>query len=141
MILYCYNYGGILPVRAHPYDAGADVFIKNKIIVNPHSTIKIPLGFGIDIPAGYTACIHPRSSLGSKGITTHLAPIDTGYTGEINCILTNTSDNTVEIPGATAVGQLVIFPIMITDFTFDKIPNTRGSGAFGSTGHADVIIK
>lgn len=138
MFIKMYNFGGQMPIRAHEYDAGADVFPKDSFTIAPHETKKIPLGIGIEVPVGMTACIFPRSSLGSKGITTHLAPIDTGYTGEIHAIVTNTSNREYHIGKNVAVGQLVMFPVVLSCYTFDNINNSRGNGAFGSTGHADV---
>ena len=138
MVIKMYDFGGRMPVRAHEYDAGADVFPMESFSIAPGETKKIPLGIGLEVPVGMTACIFPRSSLGSKGITTHLAPIDTGYTGEIHAIVTNTSKCEYHIGKNVAIGQLVMFPVVLSYYTFDDIINNRGNGAFGSTGHADV---
>ena len=48
-----------LPTRAHYNDAGADVYVclnnRSPIIIHAHETIKIPLGFGLEVPDGYMA--------------------------------------------------------------------------------------
>ena len=82
------------PLRAHYNDAGADVYSTQDILLEPHTTIKIPLGFGLELPDGFMACIFPRSGLTSKGIISNIPPIDSGYRGEIHAIITNTTDNT-----------------------------------------------
>lgn len=121
------------PLRAHYNDAGADVYSTQDILLEPHTTIKIPLGFGLELPDGFMACIFPRSGLTSKGIISNIPPIDSGYRGEIHAIITNTTDNTYIINKNDRIGQLVILPIILCDFV-EKLDNTRGEGGFGSTG-------
>ena len=121
------------PFRAHYNDAGADVYSTQDILLEPHTTIKIPLGFGLELPDGFMACIFPRSGLTSKGIISNIPPIDSGYRGEIHAIITNTTDNTYIINKNDRIGQLVILPIILCDFV-EKLDNTRGEGGFGSTG-------
>ena len=41
-----------LPFREHYNDAGADVRSMNTYSIEPHTTVKIPLGFGIKLPDG-----------------------------------------------------------------------------------------
>ena len=57
-----------LPFRAHYNDAGADVYSLEDYILEPHTTVKLPLGFGIELPDGFQANVYPRSGLSSKGI-------------------------------------------------------------------------
>ena len=121
------------PLRAHYNDAGADVYSTQDILLEPHTTIKIPLGFGLELPDGFMACIFPRSGLTSKGIISNIPPIDSGYRGEIHAIITNTTDNTYIINKNDRIGQLVILPIILCDFV-EKLDNIRGEGGFGSTG-------
>lgn len=121
------------PFRAHYNDAGADVYSTQDILLEPHTTIKIPLGFGLELPDGFMACIFPRSGLTSKGIISNIPPIDSGYRGEIHAIITNTTDNTYIINKNDRIGQLVILPIILCDFV-EKLDNIRGEGGFGSTG-------
>ena len=122
-----------VPFRAHYNDAGADVYSTQDILLEPHTTIKISLGFGLELPDGFMACIFPRSGLTSKGIISNIPPIDSGYRGEIHAIITNTTDNTYIINKSDRIGQLVILPIILCDFV-EKLDNTRGEGGFGSTG-------
>ena len=121
------------PFRAHYNDAGADIYSTQEITVNPHTTVKIPLGFGLNLPDGFMACIYPRSGLTTKGIISHIPPIDSGYTGEIHAIITNTTTEPYIINKDDRIGQIVILPIILCDFVED-LGNERGDNGFGSSG-------
>lgn len=126
-----------LPFRAHPNDAGADVHIclheSSSVTIWPSETVRIPLGFGLEIPDGYAGYVYPRSGLSSKGIVCELPPIDSRYRGEIHAIVTNCSSVKQSFKNGDRIGQLVIAPIIIADFITEEMPE-RGSDAFGSTG-------
>lgn len=122
-----------LPKRAHENDAGADCYALEHHVIPPHTTIKIPLGFGLVLPDGYAAYIFPRSGLSVKGIVAELPPIDSGYRGEVHAILSNLTDKEYIVKTGDRIGQLVITPIVIVDFITEDIAE-RGTGAFGSTG-------
>lgn len=121
------------PRRAHENDAGADVFVNEDIVVHPHETVKVPLGFGLELPDGYMACVYPRSGLSSKGIVCELPPIDSGYKGEVHAIVSNLTDASYMLYAGTRVGQLVVTPVILADFITHDIKE-RGTGAFASTG-------
>lgn len=127
------DFGGRSPERAHANDAGADVFCPCSITIKPSEVSKIPLGFGLRIPDGYAGYIFPRSGLSSKGIVCELPPIDSGYRGEVHAIISNVGNVEYKIKAGERIGQLVIMPVLIPDFTFENWEE-RGTGAFGSTG-------
>jgi len=127
------DFGGKIPKRAHVNDAGADVFSPRNEVIHPRQICKIPLGFGLRIPDGYAGYIFPRSGLSAKGIVCELPPIDSGYTGEVHAIVSNVSDEAYEIKENDKIGQLIIMPVVIPEFTFEEWKE-RGTGAFGSTG-------
>lgn len=127
------DFGGKSPKRAHANDAGADVFSPINEVIHPGQICKIPLGFGLRIPDGYAGYIFPRSGLSTNGIVCELPPIDSEYTGEVHAIISNVSNEKYEIKVDDKIGQLVIMPVLIPDFTFDEWKE-RGIGAFGSTG-------
>ncbi len=127
------NYGGQMPVRAHYNDAGADVFSPGTYVLYPQQVVKVPLGFGIEIPDGLAGFIFPRSSLSAKGIICELPPIDSGYCGEAHAIIANVSCNTYNIQKGERIGQLLILPIVIADFVIE-LGKERSMGAFGSSG-------
>lgn len=126
-----------LPKRAHYNDAGADVYAcphtNSKVKIWANSSIKIPLGFGLEIPDGYMGLVFPRSGLSSKGITCELPPIDSGYRGEIHAIMTNNTNTDYWIEKGERIGQLVILPVVLAEYV-TELGEERDLGAFGSTG-------
>lgn len=134
------------PMRNHYNDAGADVYAHIEshtcdyyedltIEVLPHTIRKIPLGFGLELPNGFVAFVVPRSGASTtKGITTEMVPIDSGYRGEIHAIVYNANDYPIRIANGDKIAQLVIVPVVLSDFTFDD-QRERGDKAFGSSGY------
>lgn len=122
-----------LPSRAHANDVGADVYALRDTIIEVGCSRAIPLGFGLDLPAGFGAFIFPRSSQSKEGIDCKLPPLDPGYTGEMHAIIHNGGHEAYHIYAGDRIGQLVILPVALPDFVRD-LGETRGAGAFGSTG-------
>lgn len=122
-----------LPNRKHYNDAGADIYATRDVLIYPHTTEKIPLGLGIELPDGFAGFIFPRSGLSSKGIVCELPPIDSGYRGEIHAIVSNVSNEPYVVKTGDRIGQLVITPVVIADFVTETLEE-RGTGAFASTG-------
>lgn len=128
------NYGyNNKPFRAHYNDAGADVYNNTDLKLKPHQTVKIPLGFGLDLPDGLMCCVYPRSSMSAKGIVSQIPPVDSGYKGEMHCVLTNTTDKDYDIKQGDRIGQLIITPVILAEFV-EELGNERGDKAFGSSG-------
>ena len=128
------DFGGELPWREHPFDAGADVFA-NETIQIPHcSTSKVRLGVGIRLPHGYVCDLRPRSGWASCGVHISLGTIDASYSGEMCAIVFNLSGDTVEIKKGTKIGQLVIHPVTLCEFVWKIHGDNRGDKGFGSTG-------
>ena len=122
-----------IPYRAHVNDAGADVYLLERTILREGETKALRLGFGLEIPIGYLGAIYPRSGHAKRGIISQIPPIDSGYTGEIHAIITNTTNTNVTLEEGERVGQLVIYPIAIVDFQLEQQVQ-RGNNAFNSTG-------
>jgi len=121
------------PFRAHYNDAGADIYSPAEYVLKPHTTTKIPLGFGIELPDGMMGVIFPRSSYATRGIVAEHPPIDSGYRGEIHCILTNMTDEYFGISKDDRIGQLVIMPVIVADFV-ESLTEERQTNGFGSSG-------
>ena len=120
------------PLRAHYNDAGADVYSLEDYILEPYTTAKLPLGFGMELPDGFQCNVYPRSGLSSKGIISQIPPIDSGYTGEVHAIITNTTDKQYIIKKDDKIAQLVVTPILLVDFV-ESLGEERGANGFGST--------
>lgn len=125
--------GTHLPARQHYNDAGADVYTAEGVTLRPHETKRIPLGFSLELPDGYMACVFPRSGMSCDGLVCELPPIDSGYTGEVHAIVSNLTDHLQQVPGGTRVGQLVVMPVVLADFV-EELGSERGDAGFGSTG-------
>ena len=121
------------PFRAHDNDAGADVYMPYDCTIKPGEIAKIPLGFGIEVPDGYAAFVFPRTSMAVKGLVCELPPVDSGYRGEIHAIISNVGDKQQSIRKGARIGQLIIIPVIISDYVFSR-GEQRGTGGFGSTG-------
>ena len=122
-----------VPTRKHYNDAGADVYTCMDASIMAHETMTLPLGFTIEVPDGYMACIFPRSSMALKGLVCEIPPIDSGYRGEVRAIVSNLTDYAQFIPKGMRIGQLVVLPCIICDFV-TEFGDERGAGGFGSTG-------
>lgn len=126
------------PKRAFYNDAGSDVYTNNdtEIVLKPGTTVKIPLGFGIVLPDGLMGIMSPRSGKSSQGLVSHIPPIDSGYTGELNVIVSNISLVEQVIEPQTRIAQLVITPVILADFIAEEkfFGKERGANGFGSTG-------
>ena len=55
------------PFRPHENDAGADVYVPFDCTLNPGDIIKIPLGFGLEIPDGYAGYVFPSPADNQEG--------------------------------------------------------------------------
>ena len=83
----------VVPVYAHPGDAGADLMAAEAFVLTPGARATVPTGVSIALPDGYVAFVVPRSGLAAKhGITIVNSPgtVDAGYRGEIRVTVLNT---------------------------------------------------
>lgn len=126
------------PTRAHPQDAGLDIYAYESATVGPGCIIKIPTGIAVGIPEGQVGDIRPRSGLASRGVTVANSPgtIDPGYTGELIVMLHNQGRNILHIHKHDRIAQLVTLhintqPPVVVD-TLET--SERGNAGFGSTG-------
>lgn len=129
-----------LPRRAHPGDAGLDLFAVESCEVQPGARAAVHTGIAIAIPNGWAGLVVPRSGLArTHGVTVANAPglIDSGYRGEIIVLLVNHGTRTFDVEPGERVAQLVLTPVARGDFVeVTALPESdgRGEGGFGSTG-------
>jgi dUTP pyrophosphatase len=129
-----------LPARAHPGDAGTDLFAAQDAELAPGQRAIIPTGVAIALPDGYAAFVHPRSGLAARhGITLVNAPgtVDAGYRGEIRVTLLNTdTERPVRLQRGDRIAQLVVQRVAYPVFhEVETLPGSaRGEDGFGSTG-------
>ena len=75
-----------LPVRAHPGDAGVDLYSTTDAELAPGRRQLVGTGIAVALPHGTVGLIHPRSGLAARaGLSIVNTPgtIDAGYRGEI----------------------------------------------------------
>jgi dUTP pyrophosphatase len=130
------------PKRAHPTDAGADLFalftepgMENpRIELEPGNQILVDTGVSVKIPPNYAGFLHARSSQRNKGITCWgTGIIDSDYRGSLKVVLSNQSNKTYTITPDMAIAQLVIQRVQLVDFVDCWNDTDRGNGGFGST--------
>ena len=148
--------GAKMPTRAHPWDAGLDLYAIEDVLV-PAKEILVgysPFGFGnpqvkvvggsatidtgvhAEIPEGYVGFIKSKSGLMcNHGIITD-GTIDAHYTGPIKVCLFNHGGSKYEVKKGDKIAQLVIVPCLLPELELvDNLEETdRGDNGFGSTG-------
>lgn len=136
--------GERLPTKAHSTDVGWDCYYSGapiEIVLGPENgtaTIKVPLGFKVDLPAGVELQVRGRSGLASKSIFTHFGTVDPGYKGEVCVVLQGAwvKSFALNLKPGDKVCQVV--PKYVPQISFSQVfklnsLNDRGGG-FGSTG-------
>jgi dUTP pyrophosphatase len=128
--------GAKLPYRAHPTDAGADLFSNEDLEIYPNEQKLVDTGIAIKIPHGFAGFVYNRSSQGKKGITIphSVGVIDSGYRDTIKVLLKNIGDDPYKITTGDRIAQLVIQKVELVGFKDIWNDSTRGTGGFGSTG-------
>lgn len=147
--------GAFVPTRAHPEDAGLDLYSPDTVVV-PAARIRvccgafpperevfieegsaiIDTGVHVAIPAGYVGFLKSKSGLNVKNGITGEGVIDAGYTGSIVVKLYNSSGSDYKVERGHKISQLVILPIATPEVELvESLEETeRGNGGFGSTG-------
>jgi dUTP pyrophosphatase len=129
-----------LPTRAHPGDAGLDLYALDACALGPGERASVATGVAVEIPDGYAGLVMPRSGLASRhGIALVNAPglIDAGYRGELKVLLLNTDrERACELAAGERIAQLVLMPVATPAvIEVDELSQSaRGDGGFGSTG-------
>ena len=129
----------VLPVYAHPGDAGLDVCACETVTLQPGERRLVKTGLVMELPPGTEAQMRPRSGLALKnGVTLLNTPgtIDEGYRGEVGVILINLGTEPFGVQPGMRIAQMVIAPVLRADSVeVDGVSGTaRGEGGFGSTG-------
>ena len=130
------------PSYAYESDSGFDLYSVEDKWIHPFDRALIPTGLQIDIPEGYEIQIRSKSGLALKsGLMVLNSPgtVDQGYTGEIQVILFNTTNQKVKIEKNQKIAQAVLCPVVSgkwINFLEKPSINTkdRNENGFGSTG-------
>jgi dUTP pyrophosphatase len=130
----------VLPVRAHPGDAGLDLHALEGGRLAPGERAGVGTGIAVEIPHGQGGLVLPRSGLAARhGIALVNAPglIDAGYRGELRVLLLNT-DRTESFTWSAGdrIAQLVLVGVGLGEVmeVAELQESVRGAGGFGSSG-------
>lgn len=126
-----------LPAYAQPGDAGMDLYAVTTVAVSAHSRSRIATGIALAIPLGQVGLVWDKSGLAyAQGLTTLAGVIDSGYRGEVQVVVYNTTDQPVVVTAGQKIAQLLIQPLTTVEVTEVKALTTtqRADGGFGSTG-------
>ncbi len=128
--------GAVLPTRAHPDDAGLDLYALEDAELAPGEGKVVRTGVAVAIPQGHAGLICDRSSLARRGLKTAGGVIDAGYRGELGVVLWNISGRKELLKRGERVAQLLIVPAATPAVReVSSLDETaRGAKGFGSTG-------
>jgi dUTP pyrophosphatase len=146
--------GAIMPTRAHPYDAGLDLYAPKDVWVGRSEAevygydgcyrghvrngyAIIDTGVHVEIPEGCVGFIKSKSGLNVKHGLTAEGVIDAHYTGSIVVKLYNHTSEPYMFKAGDKIAQLVILPCVLPPLELvDSLGKTdRGANGFGSTGY------
>ncbi len=129
-----------IPKYAHQGDAGVDLYSTEDYTLKPGERALVSTGIKIALPEGYEAQVRPKSGLAVKhGISVVNSPgtVDSGYRGEVCCIMINHGNEEFKIESGKKIAQMVFNKVEAAEFeeVEELDETTRGEGGFGSTGH------
>lgn len=128
-----------IPTYAQPGDAGADLAAIQDRVIFSGAREPVRTGLCVAIPEGWVGLVVPRSGLARRyGVTLANSPgvIDSGYRGELVCVVVNQGTEAFSIAAGDRIAQLVIVPCLQADFAeVEQLADSvRGVDGFGSTG-------
>jgi dUTP pyrophosphatase len=126
----------VLPTRAHPDDAGLDLYGLEDAAVAPGEGRVLRTGVAFAVPPGHVGLVCDRSSMAKRGLKTAGGVIDAGYRGEVGVVVWNISSIPQTVKKGERVAQMLVIPIAVPApvDTEDLGETARGAGGFGSTG-------
>ena len=130
------------PEYAYSSDSGFDLRASEEKWIFPNSRVLIPTGLKFDIPDGYEIQVRSKSGLAlNQGLFVLNSPgtVDSGYLGEIQVILFNTTTEKVKIEKGQKIAQAVLCPVVsgkwVQLIQVEKMEDKdRNNNSFGSTG-------
>ena len=130
----------VVPSRAHPGDAGLDLYACEAAHLGPGERWSVGTGVAVEIPEGHAGMVLPRSGIArDHGIALVNSPglIDAGYRGEVRVLLLNTDPaETFRVAPGERIAQLVVVPVGLPEPVEVEAlsDSSRGDGGFGSSG-------
>ena len=126
--------GANLPTKAHPSDAGWDLYAHE--ISYRENQIIISTGCKFMIPEGYYGRIADRSSMAVKGFHVVGGVVDSSYRGIVKVLLVYSGYGMPNIHIGDKIAQLIV--TKIHEGGIEEVASVneteRGEGGFGSSG-------
>lgn len=127
----------VIPTKAHPTDAGADLTATSKRWDDEKHCWIFGTGIAVEIPEGYVGLVFPRSSIRKYALTqcNCVGVIDSHYRGEIMISYKPIGHGSTYNVG-DKIAQLIIMPYPEINYVeISELTETdRGDGGHGSSG-------
>ena len=131
--------------RAHPMDAGLDVYTPSDmkpLKVRKGEIFTIDTGLHFNLPKGTMMYMCNKTGISKKfGLQVMAKVVDEGFTGDLTICMRNSGPKTVIIEPDMKLLQGVVVPVLyptykeVKKFKLTKAKlKDRGNGKFGSTG-------
>jgi dUTP pyrophosphatase len=128
-----------MPAYSLPGDAGFDLYVSERLVLEPLGRASVSTGYKVEIPYGCVGIIYEKSGLSHKhGIITFGNVIDAGYRGEMRVGVMNLGKDTYVFEQGHKVAQMIIHSC--EEMKFKEVADgelsksERGERGFGSTG-------
>jgi dUTP pyrophosphatase len=120
------------PTKAHPTDAGFDLYADGHNLIAPGCRAKIPTGIALEIPDGLVGLVWPRSKLANTyGLDILAGVVDAPYRGEIMISVINHGDKPFEVFTGDKIAQLIIQPVELVTLEEVRTLSDSDRGASG----------
>ena len=129
--------GSLMPTRAHPTDAGLDLYSRENGHIPPHDSLTFDTGVCVELPHGCYGKIESKSGLNVKhGVVCCGGVIDEPYRGSIAVKLYNMTAYPYDVKAGDKIAQLVIMHYVVPEMieVEELSDSDRGTDGFGSTG-------
>ena len=120
-------------VKGYEDDAGTDIILTKGVIFKAHSTTVVDLNVKANIHVRESGFLFARTSAAKQGLIVAACPIDPNYSGSVNAIVHNVSDDDLFYGAGESFCQIVVVPFVPVKADKVKKKGTRTDGAFGST--------
>lgn len=136
-VRYTLDVGAYEPTKAHPDDAGFDLYCMYDVTVLGENDKVVDTGVHFEIPRGYVLFVKAKSGLScNKHIEVGAGVVDSGYTGSVRVHLYNLLGSRYKFHQGDKIAQAVFLPIPEVELELvDSLESTeRGENGFGSSG-------
>jgi dUTP pyrophosphatase len=132
------NEKAVIPVRAHPSDAGFDITataIEKDVTTG---VITYSTGIAVELPIGTAGFLMPRSSIFRTNLSlcNSVGLLDQNFRGELKFKFRPTDYSPKIYEVGERIGQLVVIdlPLLLSEEVNELSNTDRGVGGFGSSG-------